>query len=249
MIAAPGIVLLSTIVAVADECPPLAKGASGNKHVAGEWPLLKAMLITPKANPEQFRLSTLRANFPRDQRPRTRKNTVFKNKEDAAAAALKWVRATFGEFPVYSSLIVDDVNCLPVSGWQAKDGPCPLHHVVVLRQHWKGIPTDRHAVIYLEDTEPFSASVGFCELTPIPSSCRRLVSHATAVRAWEQVPDSTIERTIGSRPAKLHFHLSYVWSPKEYVARREDILAPMWVYDEDERLMVDGYDGTVRFND
>jgi len=245
-VAISGLVVVSFVLngPVGRRVPPWPKD--------GTLPLLVAKKMRPIADAGKFKDDGY-FKYLGKRDPQPPREEPFATDEAAIAAAQQWIVAHFGELPPHSSLKVKALDHSS-SGRPQPAFDWDRGHTITFTQLFRGIPTDRFAVIYITGQTQFSASVSLCSFEPLPRSRKPVVNANVAIKALRDVYEkmNVGPKFLAEFDKKAHAKMSYVWSPeanRDHLLDEIDVLAPTWVIDDEERLVVDAHTGKPWMND
>jgi len=212
-------------------------------------PLLERKLMLPVVELPEFKVSSDIVVYRRPPMPPT--ESPFPTDDAAITAARSWIETSFGALPAGVSLEVKRINHSS-SGREKPEFDWDHGHTIVFCEKYRGVATDGGAVIYLTGRTQFSASVFLFSYKTISGTAKTLVDKKDGVAAWrarfQQRPDA--KEILPQFDKKAAPKLKYVWSPP---ANRgpdgRDVIAPTWVLDDEDTIMVDGHTGEAWFND
>ena len=248
-----GVVAVSGLIVVSFVLNRPAPQSAPQLPDDGKLPLLVATKLRPIADVGNFKDEYGYFKYTTEPDPQLPKEEPFATDEAAIAAAQQWIIAHFGELPAYTSLELKSLE------HSSSGHPQSVHawdrgHTISFRQTYRGMPTDKFAIIYITGRTQFSASVCLCSFAPLSNSAKPVVSAKFAIKALRDVYEGM---DIGSEflaqfDNEATAILSYVWSPEAnevHSLKTAAVLAPTWVIDNDERLLVDAHTGKPWMND
>ena len=164
---------------------------------------------------------------------------------DATRAAIDWVVAHFGPLPADTALAVEDID-RSASGHEHPVYDWDRGHTIVLHQTYRGLATDRRAVIYIQGRSRFRGVISLARFSPIAGSERPTISKEAVLATVRQVMAQQ-----GNDPAKIDAEctglqpfLLYVWSPTHNASGgNREILAPNWALNPGGSALVDAQTG------
>jgi hypothetical protein len=216
-------------------------------------PLVVATRMQPIADGNNFKDDYGYFRYPAEPDPQPPKEEPFATDEAAIAAAQQWIVAHFGTLPPHTSLKVKSLEHSS-SGHPRAAFDWDHGHTITFTQLFRGIPTDRFAVIYITGRTQFSASVSLCSFEPLPRSRKPVVNQNVAIKALRDVYEkmNVGPKFLAEFDKTAHAKMSYVWSPeanRDHLLDDVDVLAPTWVINAEERLVVDAHTGKPWMND
>lgn len=215
-----------------------------------ELPLLERTLILPKSNKVGFAVSSLNVVFRGVPHAELIKEEPFQTDREAVDAAKAWILGIFGELPGYTTLeLVEIAQSTSGSGKPRDD--MDRGHTITFREKYRGIVTRGGAVIYIAGRSQFSACVFIYTYRSVPKSAKQIVDKATAIQKWRvQFERAGADATTLSQfDKKARPRLIYEWSSLANRGTDASRVAPTWVLDDENRIMVDGQSGTPWTND
>jgi hypothetical protein len=137
-------------------------------------PRLQATMLDPKVDAALFRQTT-GWEFPKDEvPPEPPEDEPFETDEEAVGAAIAWIVARFGPLPAHTTLEPESVqhsasgNDEPQYEWDAG-------HSIVLRQCYRGVPTDLASTMYIRGRSHFSGYFELASFEEVEGTGARIV--------------------------------------------------------------------------
>ncbi|MEX0715181.1 MAG: hypothetical protein WD066_01270 [Planctomycetaceae bacterium] len=212
-------------------------------------PLIRATPLRPIAAADEFKARSggFGYEFPREYRdPEPPEEEPYASDEEAVAAAIRWIERHFGKSPAHTSLRATRIQHSS-SGQDRPRYDWDRGHTIVFEQTYRGLPTDRYAVVYITGRTRFKVDLDVCEFQPIENSGRKIVGPEDGVAAWRKgfEDQGASPEDLAEFDKNVSPRLSFVWSPQENLRADRDrtvqILAPNW--DLFDGAMIDAYTG------
>lgn len=160
----------------------------------------------------------------------------------------------FGALPTDTKFVATSIQH-SARGMDSASAPEDRGHTIVFMQQWRGIPTDRAVVVYIEGRSRYDLTEGACRLVPIPGTEKPLIAAAAALAALEssaRAQGATPERIAEFR-AGVKLHLEFAWAyehNREHSADGSSVLSPQWrIAESSPAVYVDAFTGRVWVND
>lgn len=251
------VALIGCIACTQESAPARNKDAESKNHIRDwtpedELPLLRADLITPQRDSKLFAIEPNRVKYLQNSGVSSPIHEVpFLTDDQAVAAAKKWITRNFGKLP--EDVCLKATRVLHSSSGRPKPAfDWDIGHTITLRAYYRGIPTDNTTVIYITGRTKITGTIDLRRYTPLKTR-GHIVDAEAAKRAWRKViaPRKDAAEVLKHLDTKTKPRLLFVWSPKANsdVKLSYDVLAPTWVLDDEERIMVDGHSGNPWIND
>lgn len=169
--------------------------------------------------------------------------------QEAVAAAIAFIIDQFGPLAPGVSLRPGDIDH-SATGNPAPTGKGDRGHTVVLHQCYRGVMTERNAVVYIRGRTIDNASSDLATFEEMPTTARRIVTRADATKALRQVAESYGADSAAAFDHRPELMLYYAYE-SYYGGERDDCsyAGPNWVLTWNKEILVGGFTGKVWRND
>jgi hypothetical protein len=227
--------LASSCNSPAAAAPPAPNAKSSEPT---ELPKLWADVLPPLRNRDRFEFTYGSATVRMDGPPKANGEEPFPTDADAIAYLRSWLTTHFGPLPEQTDLVVDRIQH-SASGGDQPSYDWDKGHTVVFTQTWRGIRTDRTAVLYLRGRSEVDGSIDIARFTPVEGSQRDLLSPAAAQLAVGRVLSALGQGQ--ALPSKVPLTLTFIWESANETGERIR-LRPVWMLG-DGPFLIDAHTG------
>ena len=208
-------------------------------------------MILPTSKNELFAVSSTHVKFTEASGTKHVNEKPFDTDREAVDSARSWILRNFDKLPNHASL--EAVELLrSASGSPKPQGETDRGHTVTFLEKFHGIPTQGGAIVYIAGPHP-----GLCEDLSlfIPAYSKVRETNRRQDRGDTEMEGSACERgaekgTLFQFDKRAKPRLVYHWCPLSN--RGSDapvVVAPTWVLDDENKIMVDGQSGKAWTND
>jgi hypothetical protein len=244
-------VLVASLAACGASSDEPAHAGAADAGTPASLPLLACTPLKPIRDADDFSESAGDYEYPRQPaKHEPTDEAPFATDAEAGRAAMDWIVAHFGPLQADCNLVVKDIDG-SASGHDQPVYDWDRGHTVVLQQTYRGIATDRMAVVYIQGRTRFRGTISLGRLLPVDGSERPLVGKDDVAKTVRELmvrqggdPAAIEAQSPGPEP-----YLMYVWSPSHNLGTDREILAPNWALDRGGSSLVDAHTGRPWRND
>lgn len=189
-------------------------------------PRLRCEVVQPLRPSAQFTAGWGQVNCRGDHPPTPAPESPFPTDLEAERHLREWLRENFGPLPTDTELQVESVQH-SASGGDRPRYDWDAGHTFVFVQTWRGIPTDRTAVLYLQGRSKVFGMLSLSRFTGIPGSDGPILGREAARARFEDVMRSIGGDTAEPMPDAMWqtMHLRYLYADGD---ESQCELRPVW---------------------